>query len=604
MKTKYLSGHSILLSLRALLTLFFVVSSGLVEAQSSLNTFDSNALINPNTSIDGSIGDVVFLPVDEAYIINVLIEKDIEKKQRLRINWQIAEDYYLYRHSFKFLLTDDKNQAVDIETVIPTGLKKEDEYFGKVEVYYHNADVSLKDLPQKQQLTLSVTSQGCADAGLCYPPRTHFYQIDTESGTVNKISENPLNSSTAANLNGDIGIDKQSESLPYMLLLALLGGMILNLMPCVFPVLSLKVLAFANDKDHSQALHGVTYTVGVVISFIIVATVLISLQAAGEAIGWGFHLQSPWFVSALAYLFFVLGLSLSGVIEFGGQWMNFGNRFASQSGYSGSFFTGILAAVVASPCTAPMMGTALGFAVTQPPVIAVSVFAALGLGMALPVLLLSCSPKLLKKIPKPGKWMEQFKQLLAFPLYATAVWLAWVVGKQTGVNGMAILLLGCVLIALAVWFWTTSNGTMTKILGALIAVASLTLLNSPFLTTDTGDDQPQNWTAYSPEILEKLREQGKPVFLNVTADWCITCLANEKVALDTETVQQALQNSGITYLKGDWTNHDPNITALLKEHRRNGIPLYLVYPSNQGEVQILPQILTSSILLEAFSAIL
>lgn len=604
MKTKYLSGHSILLSLRALLTLFFVVSSGLVEAQSSLNTFDSKALINPNTSIDGSIGDVVFLPVDEAYIINVLIEKDIEKKQRLRINWQIAEDYYLYRHSFKFLLTDDKNQAVDIETVIPTGLKKEDEYFGKVEVYYHNADVSLKDLPQKQQLTLSVTSQGCADAGLCYPPRTHFYQIDTESGTVNKISENPLNSTTAANLNGDIGIDKQSESLPYMLLLALLGGMILNLMPCVFPVLSLKVLAFANDKDHSQALHGVTYTVGVVISFIIVATVLISLQAAGEAIGWGFHLQSPWFVSALAYLFFVLGLSLSGVIEFGGQWMNFGNRFASQSGYSGSFFTGILAAVVASPCTAPMMGTALGFAVTQPPVIAVSVFAALGLGMALPVLLLSCSPKLLKKIPKPGKWMEQFKQLLAFPLYATAVWLAWVVGKQTGVNGMAILLLGCVLIALAVWFWTTSNGTMTKILGALIAVASLTLLNSPFLTTDTGDDQPQNWTAYSPEILEKLREQGKPVFLNVTADWCITCLANEKVALDTETVQQALQNSGITYLKGDWTNHDPNITALLKEHRRNGIPLYLVYPSNQGEVQILPQILTSSILLEAFSAIL
>ncbi len=604
MKTKYLSGHSILLSLRALLTLFFVVSSGLVEAQSSLNTFDSKALINPNTSIDGSIGDVVFLPVDEAYIINVLIEKDIEKKQRLRINWQIAEDYYLYRHSFKFLLTDDKNQAVDIETVIPTGLKKEDEYFGKVEVYYHNADVSLKDLPQKQQLTLSVTSQGCADAGLCYPPRTHFYQIDTESGTVNKISENPLNSTTAANLNDDIGINKQSESLPYMLLLALLGGMILNLMPCVFPVLSLKVLAFANDKDHSQALHGVTYTVGVVISFIIVATVLISLQAAGEAIGWGFHLQSPWFVSALAYLFFVLGLSLSGVIEFGGQWMNFGNRFASQSGYSGSFFTGILAAVVASPCTAPMMGTALGFAVTQPPVIAVSVFAALGLGMALPVLLLSCSPKLLKKIPKPGKWMEQFKQLLAFPLYATAVWLAWVVGKQTGVNGMAILLLGCVLIALAVWFWTTSNGTMTKILGALIAVASLTLLNSPFLTTDTGDDQPQNWTAYSPEILEKLREQGKPVFLNVTADWCITCLANEKVALDTETVQQALQNSGITYLKGDWTNHDPNITALLKEHRRNGIPLYLVYPSNQGEVQILPQILTSSILLEAFSAIL
>lgn len=589
-----------------LITLFLIAFGYEANAQSSLGNFDSRALTGSGSSFGEAIGDVAFLPVDEAYIINVLVEKDSVKdrdnSQTLRINWQIAEGYYLYRHSFKFALTDDKNELIDHRAAIPDGLKKEDEYFGKVEVYYHNADVSLIIPAEPHKLTLSVTSQGCADAGLCYPPRSHYYRVDTEQGTVSAISEVPLAPSSQENsASHNEATTPELSRLPYMLLLALLGGMILNLMPCVFPVLSLKVLAFANDKDHSQALHGLTYTAGVVVSFIIVASVLVSLQAAGEAIGWGFQLQSPWFVATLAYLFFVLGLSLSGMIELGAQWMNFGNKLASQSGYSGSFFTGILAAVVASPCTAPMMGTALGFAVTQPPVIAVGIFAVLGLGMALPVLLLSCSPRLLKKIPKPGKWMEQFKQLLAFPLYATAVWLAWVVGKQTGVNGMATLLMGCVLIALGLWFWSTSNRRLSKFIGAIIAVSALTLLSSPFLSTTKADKTIQNWQAYSPERLQKLRDQGKPVFLNITADWCITCLANEKIALDTEPVQKALVNAGISYLKGDWTNHDANITALLKKHRRNGIPLYLVYPPDGGEVKILPQLLTTSILLDAFN---
>lgn len=607
MKPQYSSLNRLFSLNSFLITLVLIVFGFEANAQSSLNDFGSKPSTVGTSSFGESIGDVAFLPVDEAYIINVLIEKDSaknrESSRKLRINWQIAEGYYLYRHSFRFALTNDKNESVDHKTFIPDGLKKEDEYFGKVEVYYHNADVSLSIPSELTDLTLSVTSQGCADAGLCYPPRTHYYQVNTEQGTVGEISEAQLLPS--ASENSESGSNDESSTmelsrLPYMLLLALIGGMILNLMPCVFPVLSLKVLAFANDKDHSQAMHGLTYTAGVVISFILVASVLVSLQAAGEAIGWGFQLQSPWFVAALAYLFFVLGLSLSGAIELGAQWMNFGNKFASQSGYSGSFFTGILAAVVASPCTAPMMGTALGFAVTQPPIIAVSIFAVLGLGMALPVLLLSCSPRLLKKIPKPGKWMEQLKQILAFPLYATAVWLAWVVGKQTGVNGMAMLLLGCVLIALGLWFWTTSNRPLPKIIGIIIAVSALTLLTSPFFTTTSADKQSQNWQAYSPDQLQKLRDQGKPVFLNITADWCITCLANEKIALDTEPVQNALNKAGISYLKGDWTNHDASITALLKKHRRNGIPLYLLYPPDGGEVKILPQLLTQSILLDAF----
>ena len=380
-----------------------------------------------------------------------------------------------------------------------------------------------------------------------------------------------------------------------------------SLLPCVFPVLSLKVLAFANDKQHSHVIHGSVYTAGVILSFVAVAAILISLQAAGEAIGWGFHLQSPWFVAALAYLFFVMGLSLSGFIELGSQWMNTGNKLAAKPGYSGSFFTGVLATIVASPCTAPFMGTALGFAVTQPTAIALTVFAALGFGMALPLLVLSCSPKLLNKIPKPGPWMEKLKEILAFPLYATAVWLAWVVGKQTGVNGMASLLIGCVLISFAIWMW--QGKTVTRCIAVLCAATALGLLSSPLLqSTDSKTANNENWQAYTPSALTQLRQQGKPVFLNITADWCITCLANEKITLNTDSVQQAFNDSGIHYLKGDWTNHDPEITQLLRQYGRTGIPLYVVYgsvDSAQGAVQgqVLPQILTTNIVLEAIASV-
>ena len=249
------------------------------------------------------------------------------------------------------------------------------------------------------------------------------------------------------------------------------------------------------------------------------------------------------------------------------------------------------------------MGTALGFAVTQPKGIAVLIFAALGFGMALPVLILSYSPKLLAQIPRPGPWMEQLKQFLAFPLYITAIWLCWVVGNQTGVNGMAALLLGCSLLALAIWLWSSS--IVKRTLSAACLAAALSLLISPLLTAkpsnNTNNDN-QNWISYQPSTLAELRQQQKPVFINITADWCITCLANEKVTLSTDTVQQALQQAGITYLKGDWTNHNPEITDLLKQYGRNGIPLYIMFPADdsaQGE--LLPQILTVDIVLEAIA---
>ncbi len=525
-----------------------------------------------------------FLPVEDAYQLSV----EFEAADQLRLNWQIADGYYLYRHGFKLELTHN-GQSIALAPEIPSGLSHDDEYFGRVEVYYRQADIYLASLPPGENLSLSVTSQGCADAGLCYPPQTLFFSLNSQTQTVSSLSQAP-EPVTAA--------QAEDRSLVYMLILAMLGGMILNLMPCVFPVLSLKVLSFARDKDHDHKLHGWVYSAGVVASFVFIAAILMSLKAAGEAIGWGFHLQSPWFVASLAYLFFIMGLGLSGLVEMGSNWMNFGGRLSDQSGYSGSFFTGVLATVVASPCTAPFMGTALGFAVTQPTIIALAVFAALGFGMALPLLILSYSPALLNKIPRPGAWMETLKQLLAFPLYATAAWLCWVAGKQVGVNAMGLILLGCILLAMAMWLW--NSNLFRRSLSALCAAAAISFLSSSFLQT-SAEPVATNWQHYSPDTLASLRQEGKPVFVNITADWCITCLANEKLTLNTAPVKKALLEGNIVYLKGDWTNYDPQITALLTEFNRTGIPLYLFYPANNsGETVLLPQILTTDVLLRTF----
>jgi thiol:disulfide interchange protein DsbD len=550
-------------------------------------------LTTPQLSNSLSITDE-FLPVEQAYILDV----SFDQPDQIRLSWQITEGYYLYRHAFAFQLLDDNTESITIQTAIKPGLKKTDEYFGDVEVYYNYANVDLSGIPKQARLQLTVTSQGCADAGLCYPPRKQYYQIDGEQLRITAIDK-PARTNTATQLPEIKTPESQTSSLAYILLFAILGGTILNLMPCVFPVLSLKVLSFTRDKEHSHSVHGLVYTLGVISSFVLIAAVLISLQAAGQAIGWGFHLQSPWFVALLAYLFFTMGLSLSGFLELGGGWMNLGNKLSTESGYSGSFFTGVLATVVASPCTAPFMGSALGFAATQPPLIAMSVFAALGLGMALPVLILSCSPALLKHIPKPGQWMERFKEFLAFPLYATAIWLCWVIGKQTGVNGMAAVALGCLLVTLAIWFWDSSK--IKQSISAICTALAIVIVTSPLLTASNGgNNNDNNWEVYSPARLTELRQQRKPIFINITADWCITCLANEKATLGTEAVKQALIKNGITYLKGDWTNRDPEITALLAQFDRNGIPLYLVFPSDPARtVKVLPQILTTSTVVDA-----
>ena len=390
------------------------------------------------------------------------------------------------------------------------------------------------------------------------------------------------------------------------LLLALIGGVILNLMPCVFPVLSIKALSLishANQSPTQIRLHGVAYTLGVLASFALLALILILLKAGGAQIGWGFQFQSPLFVVAVAYLMFAVGLSLSGVFYIGGSAVGVGSSLAEKPGYGGSFFTGVLATIVATPCTAPFMAAALGYALAQPALIIMAVFLSLGLGLALPYLLLTCWPRLQRWLPRPGAWMERMKQLLAFPMYAAAIWLVWVLVQQAGINSLIIALGGMLLIALAAWIYNGTRYASTRwnyvgSFGALVLIASVVAITVVSINTSRAQATVENaastqhWEAFSEARLNALLAEGKPVFVNFTAAWCISCLVNERVALSDANVIAAFARGDITYLKGDWTNRDPKITAFLKRFNRSGVPLYLFYPAAASTPQVLPQILT------------
>ena len=534
-----------------------------------------------------------FLPVREAYRLDGAVTAD----GQLRLYWQIAEGYYLYQHMFK-VRHADASTPTNLSIDFPPALDKTDEFFGDVSVYYDEADLAVSLPAGEARLTLEVTYQGCADAGLCYPPETEHLLVDVATGAVTStVFERQPSSSTNSPSTGP------NMTLLLALGLAFLGGLILNAMPCVFPILSLKVLSFATGDPSEHRRHGLAYLAGVVASFVLIASMLISLQSAGRWVGWGFQLQSTGFVIGLAYLFAVMGLSLSGLVLFGGRWMNLGAGLATAPGTRGSFFTGVLAVVVASPCTAPFMGSALGYALTQPAFEALAVFAALGVGMATPMVAISMSDIARRWLPKPGAWMETLKQVMAFPLYLTAVWLLWVAGKQSGVDTMAAATTGLVMLALGL---TLIRGGATARVFGLICLVSAVMLGSVRggATATVGKEERAGIVAWAPERLQTLRAQGTPVFVDVTADWCITCLANEQAVLFTDDITRAFEVAGVTYMVADWTNYDPDIGAFVREHGRNGIPLYVMYPGNLTATPIiLPQLLTANIVNEALASV-
>ena len=410
---------------------------------------------------------------------------------------------------------------------------------------------------------------------------------------------------------GDAGADATADNaarstppaggrggLALALLLALAGGVLLNVMPCVLPILSLKVLGLAQGGgDRARARrHALWYTAGVLTAFAVVGLAVLGLRAAGQAMGWGFQLQQPGFVAAMALLMTAVGLSLSGVFSIGGS-ANLGQGLAARTGPVGDFFTGVLACVVASPCIAPFMGGALAYAFTAPAAVAVLVFLALGLGLALPFLLVGFVPALADRLPRPGAWMDTLKQVLAFPMYLTAIWLAWVLGRQRGVDAMALVAVGAAVMALALW-WLERARMRGGWLQRLPAVALLAVaLSSAWLVgrlpapAATAIAAEGGSVPYSADGLQALRAAGTPVFVNMTADWCVTCKANERTTLSSEAFRDALARTGATYMVGDWTNVDPEISAFLEHHRAVGVPLYVVYPRGGGEGEVLPAVL-------------
>ncbi len=445
-----------------------------------------------------------------------------------------------------------------------------------------------------------------------------------EPGAAREPASTKVSPPTPVRLNNDA---PPAPSFLTALLLAFVGGLILNLMPCVFPVLSLKILGFVQSAHHEPAeirRHGHLFAAGVIVSFLLLAGLLLLLREGGRELGWGFQLQSPAFVAVMVLLVFTMGLNLAGVFEIGGAALGAAaGRLDRGSGYSGAFFSGALATVLATPCTAPFMGTALGFALAQPAATALAVFASIGAGMAAPYVLLSYQPSLLARLPRPGQWMVTLKQAMAFPLFATVVWLLWIFGQQTGNDAVMRLLGALVVVALGAWLAGRLDPTavaagrrrLGRAVTALVLVtglyAGLTAAELPAsrpacaAECSTGDGlEAGGWVAFDHERIGRLRAAGRPVFLDFTAAWCLSCKVNERVAFGSELVWQRFEERKVVAMKADWTNGDPEITRALAEFGRSSVPLYVLYPADpEAAPIILPEILSPQIVLDALAAI-
>ena len=409
----------------------------------------------------------------------------------------------------------------------------------------------------------------------------------------------------------DSGIEIQesnsSLSLIQAIIFAFIGGLILNLMPCVFPVISLKVLSFVSMGNESVAkirIHSLSFCVGVLISFIAMGLALIILKQIGNNIGWGFQLQSPIIVGYLSILMFVIGIILLTDINIGSSLTRLGNK--SNNSYLSSFLTGVLAVIVASPCTAPLMAPALGYALVQPDGLTMPVFVSLGLGFAFPYLILSMNPKLINAMPKPGKWMETLKEFFAFPMFATSLWLIWVFARQTDTDLLIGLLVTILLISLILWFINKSNNKNLNIIYLLLIAIIIIFEGKNILDYEypsykkMNDMENVSYTIWDPEIETRYKNSNQAYLINFTAAWCITCQANDKIALSRPKIKKYFKDNDVEYIVADWTNKDNEILESLESYSRNGVPLYIYWKPGMDESKILPAILTEQILLDNF----
>jgi thiol:disulfide interchange protein DsbD len=588
--------------------------------------------------------DAAPLPPEQAFNFEAIVDDG----NTLLLRFTPARGYYLYRDktSFKLDAAATKAGITAGRPKWPRGTAHRDEHFGDVVVFFDQIDVPLplqRTRSDAAKITLTTTFQGCQNDGICYPPMTRSVALDVPAGTITPAAARLEPASAATNApasspdaitspeNAATGDTIPSASTPpasgathaaapganlnlfTALLLALLGGLVLNLMPCVLPVLSLKALSLAgNGEDPARARrHALWYTAGVVLSFVLLGGLALALRQTGLALGWGFQLQQPVVVAMLALLMFGLGLSMSGVWHVGGRWTGMGHALTTKTGPLGDFFTGVLAVVVATPCTAPFMGAALAWAFTAPTAIALLVFLVLGLGLALPFLVIGFVPALAHRLPRPGAWMETFKQALAFPLYLTAAWLAWVLARQRGADAMGWWMFAAVLLAFAAWAWTRARTTghrWAMVAATLAAIALIwplrvihTLPRPSANATLAAPSEGITPVPFSEQRLADLRAAGRVIFVNMTADWCVTCKANERAVFRTDGFRDAMTQANAVYMVGDWTDVDPALTAFLQRYKAVGVPLYVVFPRNGGEGRVLPVVLTGDTVREALA---
>ncbi len=566
--------------------------SATAPAQGSLRSLAGN---------DGLAGmDPTELPAEQAFTFDAIVDTP----DRLLLRFSPAKGYYLYRDRTRIATNGAGSLVLPGTPQWPPAQSYHDDHFGDVAVYFDPVEVPLpilRQTTQAQAMTVTVTMQGCKIDGICYPPMQRQVTLSLPAGGTVTAMKQVLPGGATRDL-------PSSLSLWLALLLALGGGLILNLMPCVLPVLSLKAIALA-EAGESRARarsHALWYSAGVLVSFAALGGTVIALRQAGMALGWGFQLQQPLVVAGLAYVMLTVGLALSGVIELGAGWAGIGQGLAAKSGAVGDFFTGALAVVVASPCTAPLMGSALAYAFAVPTPQALAVFVALGLGLALPMLLIGFVPALARRLPRPGAWMATLKQVLAFPMYLTAAWLVSVLASQRGSQGVLYVLAGAVALALALWLWERGRYGKRHYAVRTLAVLALALALAPLalirqLPTPAAAATQDGIVPYSAAKLAELRQTGKVVFVDVTADWCITCKANERAVLARPAFRDALRRADAVYMVADYTNVDKAITRFLDVHHAVGIPLYVVYPRGGGEGEVLPNILTQSIVDGALS---
>ncbi|HEY1984867.1 MAG TPA: thioredoxin family protein [Terracidiphilus sp.] len=516
-------------------------------------------------------------------------------------------------------------------TPTPTGFRLTVETGQKeTEASFFPADQSVLDNPAPQKVTS--TAKGLTldlkkDANLTANP-THLngvlelangraYEVAAVAGAPAAVlarpsALGPINSSSPANSTSTTNsANSAAPGFARIAFLAFLGGIILNLMPCVFPVLFLKGLALmqsGNEERHRLRTHGLVYTAGILVSFWILVAVLLVLRGAGSRFGWGFQFQSPVFLSLMAGLLFFLALSLAGQFEIGLTLTSAGGSLAAKQGYTGSFFTGVLAVVVATPCTAPFMGVAIGYALAQPAVVTFAVFTSLALGLAAPYAALTLQPAWTRILPKPGAWMEILRQAISVPIFATVIWLAWVLAQAYGATLLAALLIGFLLIAIAGWFlgrwparlWSTILAVL--VLAAFVALSAWGpkhLASAP--ATATASTQPGAWQPWTADAVSRYQAQGRPVFVDFTASWCLSCQVNERVALSQPAVRKAFADANVVLLRADWTQHDEDIAQTLAALGRSGVPAYALYAPGEKTPRLLPEVLTPGIVTDALA---